>query len=821
MTLESEPLEQYYASDTLSGLIRSGLTLLNARRVRSRGEAQHGHLHLSDLVQQFLYAVFFIAPAILLEAFQRLRTALTGKSRAFPHGSWQFYLSFGLREDPAHFTNETIGYHLNRSPQASELDDLTAWVMAVIQFLWDYDDLMAAVWDEWVKLRLVTQAAEQGGLAGDELFVRLQRKWEIARPYDAPLNGTYADIRRAAFEEFIRPRLEALPDALRAEVIAEYERLAAAQREAFQRQMSLLSYLVPGRFVDRKAPIPLWEARIALVVNGRYYLIPITDHDASGAPLVYDYAGRAWPLRVQDGQPYSPEGERLVLRGARFYRVRDGEVVGYLDMTAASRIKGLLRSILTQAPPPENGLPPDILLVETPRRSQRRLRRLLPPETRSALTKLNHAPVIINWDLRPRDRPLAELRRAQRGIGDHALTVMRTESSFIFDQSHVFFDGTWSLAIAEVLTNAAIRWRERCAMLAPTETHHTIQPLILRPSHAFLSSAQAQRQGPEISAETTIWDISSVFLLREELARMGTRLTVNDLLVITRIFHAAHYKPSPPVQEAIDAFRASAHTSLERQAVAAIERSLRRGRVVNPALLIPVDASPRDPRERIFPITFRNLADSLVWIWDDTWDAYQDYRRIDPPTTPEGMAAFQAFALKRTLLIGHLRAFSYILAASKAVAMRGASINLAILKLLVGLPSWLQHLLRQIPERFPMLNEIIRGDEVYSNVGRVASGSSLVRFMTAKDDGNTKALAWGIMTDDEGRLIVTMRDFRPHVQPLIRAGRSDLARQMAQDYVQAYTFDLMGLVARLFAMLQATPPTNNQPEDRNDEGERG
>ncbi len=807
MSLESEPLEAYYASDTLAGLIRSGLTLLNARRVRSRSEARRRHIYANDLAHYLLYTVLIVFPAILLEAFQRFRTALTGKPRAFPQGSWQFYLSFGLREDPAHFTNETIGYHLNRSPQANELDDLTAWTMAVIQFLWNYEDLMGVVWDEWVTLRLVAQAAERVGLAEDELFVRLQRKWEMTRPYDAPLNGTYADIRRAAFEEFIRPRLEALPEATRAAISAEHQRLAATKRGAFQQQMSLLSYLVPGRFVDRKAPIPLWDAHIALVIGGRYYLLPVADRDANGTPLVYDYAGHVWPLKIQNGRLYNPDGEPLVARGARLYRLRDGESVGYLDMAAASRVKGALQTILAhpQTPLPDDSLPLDILLVETPRHSQRRLRRLLPPETRAALEKLNRAPVIINWDLRPRDRPLAELRRAQRGIGDHALTIMRTESSFIFDQSHVFFDGTWSLAMAEVLTNAAVRWCERCITLPPAEARPT-PPLVLRSSRVFLNKAQAQRQGPEVSAETTIWDISSVFLLREELARTGTRLTINDLLVITRIFHAAHYRPSPPVQEAIDAFRANARTPLERQAVAAIEHSLQRGRVVNPALLIPVDASPRDPGERIFPITFRNLADSLVWIWDDTWDAYQEYRRIDPPNTPEGAAAFQSFALKRTLLIGHLRAFSYILAASKAVAMRGASINLAILKLLVGLPSWLQHLLKEIPERFPVLNEIIRGDEVYSNVGRVASGSSLARFMTAKDDGNTKALAWGIMTDDEGRLIVTMRDFRPHVQPLIRAGRMDLARQMAQDYVQTYTFDLMGLVARLFAMLQATAP---------------
>jgi hypothetical protein len=78
--------------------------------------------------------------------------------------------------------------------------------------------------------------------------------------------------------------------------------------------------------------------------------------------------------------------------------------------------------------------------------------------------------------------------------------------------------------------------------------------------------------------------------------------------------------------------------------------------------------------------------------------------------------------------------------------------------------------------------------------------------MTAKDDGNTKALAWGIMSDDEGRLIVTMRDFRPHVRPLVKAGRIDLAYAMAQDYVVTYTADLIGLVARLSAMLQAQTP---------------
>jgi hypothetical protein len=260
------------------------------------------------------------------------------------------------------------------------------------------------------------------------------------------------------------------------------------------------------------------------------------------------------------------------------------------------------------------------------------------------------------------------------------------------------------------------------------------------------------------------------------------------------------------VQEQINQFRSAARSSADQKAVVAIDRSLERGRLTNPALLIPVDASLSEPHLRIFPITFRNLADNLVWIWDDTWDAYQAYRKIEPPDTPEGVAALKKFALKRTFLVGNLRAFSYILSANKSVATRGESLNIAVLRLISHMPIALQRTLNAIPEWFPVLNEIIKGDEVYSNVGRVAKGSSITRFMSAKDDGRTKALVWGVMTDDNNRLIVTMRDFRPHVRPLVKAGRLELAHALAQDYVVTYTADLIGLVARLSAMLQTETP---------------
>jgi len=804
-----DPLESYFpyfSADSLAGLIRSGFTLLLARRVKERSEAESRKFNLSDFANQVLFFFLIVIPGIFLEGFQRLRTAITHQPRRFPRGSWQFYLGWGLRADMAHHTVETQGYHIDRPEEATELHDLTAWVMTVIQFVWGYEELMGVIWDEWIMLRLVEDAALNCGLANSPEFIRLQRQWEVLRPYGAPLNGTYADVRRAGFENFIRPKRTALPREVQDWITDQYEKLAATKRVGYQKQMSLLAKVMPGRFMDEKLPILLWDAKIGVITGGRYYLLDIAAHDEDGNPIVYGHGGGRWALRFVDGEPIDESGERLVLEGEQLYRARDHKWAGYLDMASAARIEWQLRQILSESAPeirhPE--LATDVLLAETPRYAQQRLRRHLPTETQREIHDLANAPVIINWDAGASEDWLAKLRRAQRGIGDHALTIRRTDKTFIFDQSHVFFDGTWSLAMAEVFTNAAVQWCRRIITITPGESHR-VEPLRLQATDNFRKEAEALRQIPEITAETTIWDfITQVSKLRGILSQRGAQLTINDLLIITRIFHAGHYNPTPSVQREINALTESSKTRSERRAVAAIQRSLERGRVTNPALLIPVDASVTDPQDRIFPITFRNLvlADNLVWVWDNTWDAYQAYRRIEPPDTPEGIQALKNFALKRALLIGNLIRFSHLLAANKLVATQGESLNIAILNLLVGLPPALQHFLNHIPEQFSVLNEIIKGDEVYSNVGRVANGSSLTRFMSAKDDGNTKDLVWGIMSDDQNRLIITMRDFRPHVKPLIEAGRTDLAQRMAQDYLTTYTADLIGLVARLSAMLQ-------------------
>lgn len=58
------------------------------------------------------------------------------------------------------------------------------------------------------------------------------------------------------------------------------------------------------------------------------------------------------------------------------------------------------------------------------------------------------------------------------------------------------------------------------------------------------------------------------------------------------------------------------------------------------------------------------------------------------------------------------------------------------------------------------------------------------------------------MTDVHGQLYITLRDFRPHVGQLWQLGHADLARVLAQDYLDAYAENantLVRAIQRVFA----------------------
>jgi hypothetical protein len=119
----------------------------------------------------------------------------------------------------------------------------------------------------------------------------------------------------------------------------------------------------------------------------------------------------------------------------------------------------------------------------------------------------------------------------------------------------------------------------------------------------------------------------------------------------------------------------------------------------------------------------------------------------------------------------------------------------------------MQKLLDTIPSRFDMLNEVLKGEEVFSNMGRVAKGSTLRRFITAKDDNEQKTLVWGVLTDNQGVLHLSLRDFRPHIAVLHGLGMADLAQQIAQDYLDAYADGLNQYVAELRDIVIASRET--------------
>jgi hypothetical protein len=283
-----------------------------------------------------------------------------------------------------------------------------------------------------------------------------------------------------------------------------------------------------------------------------------------------------------------------------------------------------------------------------------------------------------------------------------------------------------------------------------------------------------------VAAESSEVDMHALMRLRKWLQQRGVPLTVNDLLLLYRSFHAAGYEPSPLLRQALKAFAEQATSTQAQEALEAIRATLTRLRETNPALLIPMSASNVAPRERVFPTTFRNPLVDIREKFAAARAALQVCRGLADPTL------WAAFDRARRELLAYLQAFGGVLDALKAVTMRGESFNTATIRMLAHLPQSMQHLMDGIPQRVGALNEIIKGNEVFSNVGRVAPGSTITRFISAKDDGETKELIWGVITDDEGCMRVSLRDFRPFVPQLLALGEDGLANLLAQDYLAAY-----------------------------------
>lgn len=804
-----EEIAKLLPAGNLPALILSGLLQIKTRRLTQK-RVQRDLKALSqgvNLLPQSLYGFFVAGPAVVLYVYHQLLT-LAGKDieDAFPQGIWQFYLEFGLREDSARHANETLGFHRVVSSDAGSTRAAAAWVLSAAKILHRYDDLLAVDWRERMFLRTFHEVTAEDETVETHSLGSLARAWDHKRPYHAPSPEIdYLRYRLETFERFLQPLFELLPEGVQARIRKRYAERQQARMAPYQEQMSLLAALTPTAHREEKTLLPLWRAAIGLIWQGQTYLLPAADRDADGRVLCVPPGPDAGtiPLAATEGRLRDPQGRLLAVdRAGRVHLAESDAYLGTLRPPSPERVLAWVEAILARS---GDTLAPtlDVRLAEIPRAEQPRVRDGLPTSAKEALAEVRRAPILINWDVHASQRPLALLRRDHRGIGDHALTLFWTDRSMIFDQSHIFFDGLWGMTVAEIMTDAAVHTYRRlgdvqASVRTPESTH-----LDLTVSVKTLNQLRTRCVDREATAESTGVKMRQLSQLRRWLQQRGVRLTVNALLLLYRAFHAASYTLSAEVRQALSAL----HTRLDVETAATIETSVEKTLThlceTNPALLIPMDASYVSPRARLYPTTFRNPIGQILGLFTETQKQYLTYRQSS------STANWEAFDTSRRELLAHLQAFGDVLKALKQVTMRGESFSTATLQLLGHLPPAMQHLLDVIPQRISVLNEVIKGSEVFSNVGRVAHHSTLHRFISAKDDGKAKILVWGVLTDDQNVMHLSLRDFRPFVTRMLEAGEDDLAQRLAQDYLDTYVQGFNRFVKTLGAFVAAGRDSSN------------
>jgi len=816
---EVEALQKEVANIVPAGnivaLVTSGLASLRGRKLpKNQAHSDINALMRGlDVLPNTLFGALFVPTAAVLSAYQTLLT-LTGKDSesAFPNGLWQFYLEFAMREDSAHHTNETIGFQTALADyelDLSEADQLSAWVCAISQLYFQYDDILHNEWREVVSLSHLNKVVEEAGLTDKTRFKRLFQSWGGRRPYnlgdDFLPDENYATYRWRRFNNFLGGILQSLPQKYHQTFKTHYEYQELAELTDFQEQMTILATLQPERYREVRQLIPIWQTQVGIIVKGQYFLIPACSVAETGHPFLFESLepdANFYPLPLDEyNNLYNHDGKRLIPQRNGVLIDERGQIQGYLRPAHFETVRQYVTAILEQTARLQdrsNDTGVDVQLRDIPRPDQARARQYLSDQVHLELSHLQTAPVLINWDEQSGDQPLAYLRQAKRGINDHALTIFRTHQSMVFDQSHIFFDGILGLAISEILTGEAINWAIYFDDLPEPETvyqYPTPLQLTYEANLSTFSSVKTQ----EVSAETTNIDLSALVQLRAKLPhhhfKADQKPTINDFIILYRGKFGVDYQPSPPVRAKLDELLTLDNPQAQ-EAHALIDKALQDLADDNPSILIPLNASMVKPRDRLYPTTFRNPFTDLWVLYNKTSQALMQYQQN--PSKDR----WRTFADNRGALLTNLDYFSKVLTAYKNIAMQGESASSATMRLLAYLPDSLRNILNEIPQRIDVLNEIIKGEEVISNVGRVARDTSLTRFISAKDDNENKTLIWGIITDDKACLHLSLRDFRPHVATLIALDRRDLAEMIVTDQIEAFARGFNQFVGHLTEIIQ-------------------
>ncbi|MBZ0308891.1 MAG: hypothetical protein K8I82_22680, partial [Anaerolineae bacterium] len=612
-----------HSGGNVPGVVLSGLARLKGRPMpdQTRRDINALFFGVEHFLDRAVYLSVFAGPAMIIWGYQKM-LQLVGKdpNEAFPEGTWQYYADYALREDTARHANETHGFDTLLSShgiQLSQADRMTAWVMAAVQILHQYDRILENEWRE----RVYTYYLR------DE-FPTIYAEWEKVRPYgrgqDASRNDDYAAYRRVMFDRFLSEYTRRLPADLRQQWEAKIQQVRESDLPAYQQQMSILAYLEPSYYHETRTPIPREKIHIGVIYQGHYYLIPAF-HTS---------------IEAVRGQIAS-----LLMRPATHAKA---------SLTPLARVR---RSALS------------------------RLELSLTQE----LDMLCLTPILINFDRRPVQMPLAELRETERGIGSHALTLLDTGETMVFDQSHLFFDGAFGAALAEIFTNEALAWAAYLHLLPPAKPgkQRPYAPKFALTEQDIKQIEKAPQVAVEVSAETEAVNFGAIRQLRMQFKRHSAllQLTVNDLLVLYRAIHAATYEPDPVLVESLKTLR-------EKDALDALYAR------INPTTMIPIDASQRSPRDRVYPLSFEVPMKELGLLsrHQKVLEALTEYE-----TDPTKSKKF--ITLQRSYL-AILAAFGQLMRHAKKIALSGESASMGTIKFLAHMPKPLQKLLDDIPAHF-------------------------------------------------------------------------------------------------------------------------
>lgn len=738
-------VSQVLPAGNVTSFILGGILNLKGRDVSpNEGRTHVGSLlkGLSIIRNNAFYSMMFVGPATVLAGYNMLlKLAGVDEDSFLPDGVWQFYTEFGLREDTGRHQSETLGFQqAAKSLRLSEMEMLAAWMMTCMWLLRVYDDLLANEWEERTRIKVIQETT---GLNG------LHPIWQKIIPYSLPQGEQNLVLyRRARFERFCDEQLQTVGREQRANFEAVWNNRAeiVKRRDALQAyltQMDIREYLDAGEYSEKRVPITPKDLRIGIIYKQRTYLVNYID-------------------------PASPTAPALVQQQAQAILNGTGD---------ASEI--------------------DLMLAKIPRAEQAQVRQRLHPEQQHSLNLLRTAPIIVNWDSVSRDQPMSTIRERHRGVGDHALTLFRTDSSMVFDFSHLFFDGPWAIAIAEMMTGEAVRFSQ-IRVAHPLLRAKPAAALNLIATSEFAKHAKKHLpRTASVSAEVSITLAPLVELRKLLVSRTdGVSLTVNDLLVMYRTVFNQLYQPSPQVKRSVETLLKGKDT---RSLAQDMLDDWQARQETNPSLMIPIDASQSNPRDRIFPSIFRSPFTDLLQqhvTACETLHAVNTHYFGKKQTQEE-------FKVARSEYLSTLKAFGEVMRRYRDIAIQGQSTSATAIRLIAGLPGAMQRVADGIPGRLTFMNEALKGEEVFSNVGQVAPGSSLSRFVSAKDDNDKKVLVWGVLTDNNSVMHITLRDFRPAVIALALGGFHDLAQQITQDFANAYVKGLAKFVDEIRAIVTA------------------